>query len=214
MSWFCAPEPWTDVAPPYRDVRVPGGKSAVQDRAARHAGRPMAGLASTGVPSIASRASTLIRSLSRATMRARCRPMGFGRLGEQVLNTPVSGWAHVVLGMGAQLVAGRQVESGEHHDLVARPQVLGTLRDLLIEADPRPRRAFALVRRSVEDPQGRLHPPDRHQAVARKHTSSLPPPAGTAHGPAQIDPSALARVGVAGSPRPDRRLRARHAGRG
>jgi len=52
----------------------------------------MAGLTSTtGVPSMASRASTSIRSPSRATMRARCRPTGFGRLGEQVLNTPVSG---------------------------------------------------------------------------------------------------------------------------
>ena len=29
---------------------------------------------------------------ARAAMRARCRPIGFGRLGEQVLNTPVSGW--------------------------------------------------------------------------------------------------------------------------
>jgi len=85
--------------------------------------------------------------------------MGFGRLGEQVLNTPVSCWAHVVLGMRAQLVAGRQVEPGEHHDLVARSQVLGTLRDLLTEADPRPRRAFALVRRIVEDPRAdRTHP--------------------------------------------------------
>src|SRR5690349_14095842 len=73
------------------------------------------------------------------------------------------------------------MEPGEHHDLVARPQVLGTLRDLLIEADPRPRRAFALVRRIVEDPQGRLHPPDRHQAVARLHNNSLL--AGSGHGP-------------------------------
>ena len=41
-------------------------------RAARHWGRPMAGLTSTtGVPSIASSASTSIRSPSRATMRAR-----------------------------------------------------------------------------------------------------------------------------------------------
>jgi hypothetical protein len=74
---------------------------------------------------------------------------------------------------GCVLVAGRQVEPGEHHDLIARPQVLDTLRDLLIEADPRPRRAVALVRRIVEDPQGRLHPPDRHQAVARLHKNSL-----------------------------------------
>src|SRR5215831_9014121 len=81
--------------------------------------------------------------------------------------------AQVALGMGTQLVAARQVEPGEHHDLIARPQVLGTLRDLLIEADPRPRRAVALVRRIVEDPQGRLHPPDRHQAVARLHNNSL-----------------------------------------
>jgi hypothetical protein len=36
--------------------------------------------------------------------------------------------------MHAQLVARRQVEPGEHHDLIARPQVLGILRDLLIEA--------------------------------------------------------------------------------
>src|SRR5262249_30248165 len=62
-------------------------------RDARHAGGPMTGLTSTtGVPSIASRASTSIRSPSRAMMLARCRPMGFGRLGEQVLNTPVRGW--------------------------------------------------------------------------------------------------------------------------
>ena len=44
--------------------------------------------------------------------------------------------------MRAQLVAERQVEPGEHHDLVARSQVFGTLRDLLTEADPRPRRAY------------------------------------------------------------------------
>src|SRR5215468_11291917 len=62
-------------------------------RAARHAGGSMAGLTSTtGVPSIASKASTSTPSPSRATMRARCRPMGLGRLGEQVLNTPVNGW--------------------------------------------------------------------------------------------------------------------------
>src|SRR6266568_8110784 len=35
--------------------------------------------------------------------------------------------------MRAQLVAARQVEPGEHHDLIARSQVLGTLRDLLLE---------------------------------------------------------------------------------
>src|SRR5436190_20526127 len=83
--------------------------------------------------------------------------------------------------MRAQLVAGRQVEPGEHHDLVARSQVLGTLRDLLIEADPRPRRAFALVRRIGEDPQRRLHPPDRHKAVAFLHKNSLL--VGRGHGP-------------------------------
>src|SRR6516165_2858899 len=106
--------------------------------------------------------------------------------------------------MRAQLVAGRQVQPGEHHDLIARAQVLGTLRDLLIEADPRPGRAFTLVRRIVEDPQGRLHPPDRHQAVIRLYNNSLL--AGRGHGPrgAQIDPSALARVGMAGSPKPSR----------
>lgn len=65
--------------------------------------------------------------------------------------------------------------------LFARPQVPGALRDLLIEADPRPGRAFALVRRIVEDPQRRLHPPDRHQAVARLHNNSLL--AGRGHGP-------------------------------
>src|SRR5579859_1529659 len=81
--------------------------------------------------------------------------------------------AHVVLGMRAQLIAERQVEPGKHHDLVARSQVLGTLCDLLIEADPRPRRAFALVRRIIEEPQGRLHPPDRHEAVARLHKNSV-----------------------------------------
>jgi DNA glycosylase AlkZ-like len=62
---------------------------------------------------------------------------------------------------------------GEHHDLIARAQVPGALRDLLIEADPRPGRAVALVRRIIEDLQGRLHPPDRHQAVARLHKTSL-----------------------------------------
>lgn len=103
----------------------------------------------TGVASIASKALTSIRSPLRATMRARCRLMGFGRLGEQVLNTPVSGW------------------------LIARPQVLGALRDVLIEADPRPGRSVALLWRIVRDPQGRLHPPDRHKAVARLHNTSL-----------------------------------------
>jgi hypothetical protein len=53
--------------------------------------------------------------------------------------------AQVVLGMRAQLVAGRQVEPGEHHDLVARSQILGTLGDLLIEADPRPERAVRIA---------------------------------------------------------------------
>src|SRR6516162_180681 len=94
--------------------------------------------------------------------------------------------------MRAQLVAGRQVEPGEHYDLIARLQVLGTLRDLLIEADPRPRRAFALVRRIVEDLQGRLHPADRHQGVARLHNNSLL--VGRGHRPrgCPVDPSALA----------------------
>src|SRR5579859_5815873 len=77
--------------------------------------------------------------------------------------------AHVALGMRAQLVAWRQVEPGEHHDLVARSQVLGALRDLLVEADPCLGCAFALVRRIAGDLQGRLHPPDRHEAVARLH---------------------------------------------
>lgn len=80
--------------------------------------------------------------------------MGFGRLGEQVLNTPVSGWPRSSSGVRAELVARRQVEPGEHHDLVAWPQVLGTFREVLIEADPRARRAFTLVRRSVEGAVG------------------------------------------------------------
>jgi len=98
----------------------------------------------------------------------------------------------VVLGMGAQLVAGRQVQPGEHHDLVARSQVHGTLRDLLIEADPRPGRAVALVRRLVEDSQGRLHPPDRHQAVAHLHEDSLL--AGRGHGTRGCPACSRARV--------------------
>jgi hypothetical protein len=65
------------------------------------------------------------------------------------------------------------VKPGEHHNFVARPQVPGTLRDLLIEADLRPRRILALVRRIVEDPQDRLHPPDRHEIVAGLHKNSL-----------------------------------------
>jgi hypothetical protein len=69
---------------------------AIGQRVVRQAGGSMAGLTSTtGVPSIASRASASIRSPSRATMRAWWRPMGFGRLGKQVLNTPC------LLGVGA-----------------------------------------------------------------------------------------------------------------
>ena len=84
----------------------------------------MAGFTSTtGVPSIASRASTSIRSPSRATMRARCRPMGFGRLGEQVLNTPVSGWLMSSSGWVVNSSRGTG-KSGEHHNLVARSQAL------------------------------------------------------------------------------------------
>ena len=70
-------------APDPQDRRVP--------RVMR-AGRGRGLMSSHRRPSIASRALTSIRSPSRATMRARCRPMGFGRLGEQVPNTPVSGW--------------------------------------------------------------------------------------------------------------------------
>ena len=32
---------------------------------------------------------------------------------------------------------------------------------------------LALVRRIVENPQGRLHPPDRYEAIARLHNNSL-----------------------------------------
>src|SRR5215813_5653129 len=107
--------------------------------------------------------------------------------------------AHVVLGMRGQLVAGRQVKPGEHHDLVAWAQVLGTLRDLRLEADPRPRRALALVRRIIEDLQRGLHPTDRHEAVARLHNKSLLTAAGTAHRLPRIDPSALATDGTPGT---------------
>jgi hypothetical protein len=100
--------------------------------------------------------------------------------------------AHVVLGMGAQLVAGRQVQPGEHHDLIARPQVLGALGDLLIEADPRPGRAVALVRRIAGDFQGRLYPPDRHQAVAHLHDNSVL--AGLGAGPALCLPASARLV--------------------
>jgi acyl-CoA reductase-like NAD-dependent aldehyde dehydrogenase len=77
---------------------------------------------------------------------------------------------------------------------IARPQVLGTLRDLLIEADPRPRRAVALVRRIAGDPQGGLHPPDRHEAVARLHNNSLL--AGRGHGPRGAHPDSLSEIGA------------------
>jgi hypothetical protein len=69
-----------------------------------------------------------------------------------------------------------------------------------------PGRAVTLVRRIVEDPQGRLHPPDRHEAVARLHTNSQPADRGHGPGAAQIDPSAVARGEMAGSPKPRRRL--------
>ena len=93
--------------------------------------------------------------------------------------------------MGGQLVAPRQVEPDEHHDLVTPSQVLGTLRDVLIEADLRPRRAFALVRGIVEDPYGRLHPPDRHEAIACLHKNSLINRCGHGARTSQIDSSAL-----------------------
>src|SRR5215469_18388177 len=77
--------------------------------------------------------------------------------------------------MRAQLIPWRQVKPGEHNNLVTRTQVPRAVGDLLIETDPRRRSALPLVRRIVEDPQGRLHPPDRHQAVVRLHNDSLLP---------------------------------------
>jgi hypothetical protein len=132
----------------------------------------MAGLTSTtGVPLIASRASTFdpepgARHDAGTVQADRVRPIG--RTGTEHAGQRL---AHVVLGMRAQLVAGRQVQPGEHHDLIARAQVLGALRDLLIEADPRPRRAFALVRRIRRGPAGPTAPtrsalPNRKSSVA------------------------------------------------
>jgi hypothetical protein len=63
-GWIARPTGTYGSGPVSRRTRPP--------RAAGHAGGSMAGLTSTtGVPSIASRASTSIRSPSRATMRAR-----------------------------------------------------------------------------------------------------------------------------------------------
>jgi hypothetical protein len=171
------------IARPYRDVRFRAGKSPyktaacsascgrVDGRLDVHHRRPVDCLQSVDF-----NPKPLARHDAGTVQADRVRPIrrtGAEHAGQRL--------AHVVLGMRAQLVAGRQVQPAEHHDLIARPQVLGTLRDLLIEADPRPGRAFALVRRIVEDLQGRLHPPDRHEAVARLHKNSLL--VGRGHGP-------------------------------
>ena len=47
----------------------------------------------TGVPSTASRSLTRTRSPSTSSTRTGCIPIGLGRSGERVLNTPCSGFA-------------------------------------------------------------------------------------------------------------------------
>jgi len=155
-------------------------RSATGPRVGRQAGGSMAGLTSTtGVLSTASSASTSIRSPSRHDARMVLAD-GVGPVGRTGDEHAGQRLTHVVLGMRSQLVARRQVQPGEHHDLVARPQVLGAVGDLLLEADPRPRRAVALVRRIIEVLQRGLHPTDRHEAIARLHNNSLLTAAATA----------------------------------
>ena len=131
------------IARPRRDVRFRAGKSPGTTAACSascgrvdgwldvHHRRPVDGLQSVDF-----NPKPVARHDAGTVQADRVRPIG--RTGTEYAGKRL---AHVALGMRAQLVAGRQVEPGEHHDLIARAQVLGALRDPLIEADPRPGRA-------------------------------------------------------------------------
>jgi hypothetical protein len=100
--------------------------------------------------------------------------------------------AHVILGVRAQLVAGRQMKPGEPHNRIARPQIAGPSATCSSKRINTRNRALALVRRITGDLQGRLHPPDRHKAVARLTRTVCSPATGPAPEGRQIDPLAPA----------------------
>ena len=76
-------------------VMASGRSGAVDGRYAidppDHRGRSTGFRSTTGVPSTASRPRTCTRPPSIAATSTRCRPIGFGRSAERVVNTPRSG---------------------------------------------------------------------------------------------------------------------------
>ena len=121
----------------------------------------------TGVPSSASRWLTRIRKSSIDRIVTRCRPIGFGRSGDRVLNDAGDRSVGIAAGVNSQNVTLCQVQPGQHQDLAARGEVLRGITHLRIENDPGVRSTLvALPRSLVRSGQRRFDYPDGSQQEA------------------------------------------------
>ena len=96
-----------------------------------------------GVPSRASRSRSRIRRPSTASTSTVCRPIGFGRSAERVLNTPRSGLAASSRGWTRRTSRRRAIEPGKDDEPVARRDVRSASATELVEREPCVRGALA-----------------------------------------------------------------------
>ena len=125
-----------------------------------------------GVPFRASRCRTCSRRPSTAVMTTSCRPIGFGRSEDRVLNTPSCFLARSSR-MHCEHVPTSAIEPGDKNQFIARSDALQPFEDFWFEHQPRCRRAFVgLSGGRFWLCQRRFHLTDRRHRETR-HDASL-----------------------------------------
>ena len=95
-----------------------------------------------GVPSKASRLRTPSLHPSTAVTSTWCRPSGFGRCGERVLNTPRRACRRIAPRVHAEDVSTRSIEPGDDDDLITDPNAPQAFEQVLVEDEKRLRCTF------------------------------------------------------------------------
>ena len=92
-------------------------------------------MSTTGVPSSASRSRTRSSVPSTATTSTRCSPIGLGRCGERVANTPVSWSRAVAARVHGQDVAAGAVQPGQDQNRLARRHAVQRREERFVQDD-------------------------------------------------------------------------------
>ena len=132
-------------------------------------------MSTTGVPSMASSGPTFSLPGASSSAVTRWRPRGFGRSGDRVANTPVSGRLSSPRGSHLQHVALGLVQPGDDEQLVAQLYALEPFDDRRRQLDPGVRRSLVALtgrRRAVRE--RRPDDADRVELVGtRSHLDAL-----------------------------------------